>query len=439
MPNRNGSYLTRRKFAVAAAAAVAVSGSRIASSSAADATSCVGKVPSIRVIAEALPTIDFLNAHKHEFEAQFKTSVQIDVFGENARRAKARLDASQGTASYQVYYIDEASIAEFASAGWVLPLLDHMPKDFDWPDFLAGRRAVATYNGTAFFAPFEGGGDLLMYRKDLLAAKGLSVPKNLDELKQVAAALNAPPDIYGWAARGERGSGMNVWRWTSFFRGLGGQWFDGTKPAFNSAAAVSATKYYLSMFKYAPPGSTTYTWSEVIEGFRGGRVAMILESDVFGPWAEDKLKSRVVGKVGYAPPPDPLPSAGFAHGFAVAAKGNPTDCSKAVAGAFIAWSTSKEMEARKVKAGILSDFARTSTLDNPDFQAQVNPDYIKALRETAPKTSLLIWKSPLWPEVGDDLGLTLEEVFTGSQPDIQQALDAAVQNASDVISQNASQ
>ena len=436
MKSYNGPRLTRRALTFGAAAAAA---SRFNPAKAADATSCIGKVAKIRVVAEALPTIDFLNAHKHEFEALYKTSVQIDVFGENARRAKARLDASEGTGSYQVYYIDEASIAEFASSGWVLPLLDYMPKDFDWNDFLAGRRAVATYNGTPYFAPFEGGGDLFMYRKDLFAKKGLSAPKNLDELKDLAATLNTPPDIYGWAARGERGSGMNVWRWTPFFRGLGGEWFEGTKPAFNSAAAVRATQYYLDMFKYAPPGSTTYTWTEVIEGFRGGRVAMVLESDVFGPWAEDKTKSRIAGNVGYAPPPDPLPSAGFAHGFAVAAKGNGTDCSKAVAGAFVAWSTSKEMEARKVKAGILSDFARSSTLDNPNFQAQVNPDYIKALRETAPRTSLLIWKSPLWPEVGDDLGLTLEEIFTGSEPNIQQALDTAVQNAADVISQNSSQ
>lgn len=400
---------------------------------------CIGKVPIVRVIAQPIPTITFLDKAKSEFEKKWKTKVEIQQFGENERRAKSRLDASQGTGDYQVYYIDEANVAEFAAGKWVLPLLDLMPKDWDWNDFLEGRRAVATYQGTAYFAPFEGGGDLMMYRKDILAAKGLQPPKNLDELKTVVAALNDPPSIYGWSARGRRGSGMNVWRWTPFFRGMGGQWFDGDKPVFNSDAGVKATRYYLDLFKFAPPGSATNTWSEVIEGFRGGQVALIIESDVFGPWAEDKAKSRIAGKVGYAPPPEPLPSAGFAHGFAVSAKGNPNECSIAVSADFVAWSTSKDMEARKVKAGILSDFARKSTLDNPDFKAQVNPDYIKALRETAPRTSLLIWKSPLWPEVGDDLGLQLEEVFTGEQPDIKQALDDAAQQASDVVKRAASQ
>jgi multiple sugar transport system substrate-binding protein len=400
---------------------------------------CVGKVPTIRVIAQPIPTIPFLDSQKAEFEKKWNTKVDIQQFGENERRAKSRLDASQGAGAYQVYYIDEANVAEYAANKWALPLLDLMPKEWDWNDFLEGRRAVATVNGVAYFAPFEGGGDLMMYRKDLLAAKGLQPPKNLDELKTVVAALNDPPRVYGWSARGRRGSGMNVWRWTPFFRGMGGKWFDGDTPAFNSDIAVKATQYYLDMFKFAPPGSATNTWSEVIEGFRGGQVALIVESDVFGPWAEDKTKSRIAGKVGYAPPPDPLPSAGFAHGFAISTKGNPDECSKIVSADFVAWSTSKDMEGRKVKAGILSDFARKSTLENPDFKAQINPDYITALRETAPKTDLLIWHSPLWPEVGDDLGLQLEEVFAGSQTDIKQALNDAADQASDVVKRAATQ
>ncbi len=394
---------------------------------------CVGKVASIRVIAQPIPTIPFLDGQKGEFEKKWSTKVEIQQFGENDRRAKSRLDASQGTGAYQVYYIDEANVAEYTASKWVLPLLDYMPKDWDWNDFLEGRRAVATVGGTPYFAPFEGGGDVMMYRKDVMAQKGLKPPKNLDELKTVVAALNSPPTMYGTSLRGRRGSGMNVWRWTPFFRGMGGQWLDGDKPAFNSDIGVKATQYYMNLMKFAPPGSSTNTWSEVVEGFRGGQVGLIIESDVFGPWAEDKTKSQIAGKVGYAPPPEPLPSAGFAHGFAIAAKGNPDDCSKAVSGDFVAWATSKDMEARKVKAGILSDFARKSTLDNPDFKAQVNPDYIQALKDTAPKTSLLIWQSPMWPEVGDDLGLDLEQVFTGSQPDIKAGLDEAASQAEEVI------
>ncbi len=224
---------------------------------------CVGKVPTLRVIGQPIPTIPFLDGQKGEFEKKWNTKVEIQQFGENDRRAKSRLDASQGTGAYQVYYIDEANVAEYAASKWVLPLLDYMPKDFDWNDFLEGRRAVATIGGTPYFAPFEGGGDLMMYRKDIMAEKGLKPPKNLDELKTVVAALNSPPTIYGISLRGRRGSGMNVWRWTPFFRAMGGQWFDGTKPTFNSDSGVKATQFYLDLMKDAPPGSSTNTWSEV--------------------------------------------------------------------------------------------------------------------------------------------------------------------------------
>ncbi len=402
----------------------------------ADDAACVGKVPAIHVLAEPLPSTNYMNDMRGEFEKQWQTTVSFQNYGENDRRSKSRLDASQGSGAYQVYVVDEANVAEFATNGWIIPLdRQVMPHDWDWSDFLAGRRAVATFDGKPYFAPFEGGGDVMMYRKDLFAAKGLKPPATLDEYVRDVALLNDPAKgIYGTSLRGRRGSGMNVWRWTPFFRADGGQWVVGGKPAFNSAAGVKATQTYLQLMKSTPPGSSTNTWSEVIEGFRSGRVAVIVESDVFGPWAEDPQKSSVVGKVGYAPPPAPLPSAGFAHGLAIAAKGNPTQCSKIVSGAFIAWATSRRNEMGRISAGILSDYSRKSTLDSPQYHAKVNPDYIQALLRTAPTTSLLIWNSPNWPRFGDELGLALEGVFTGQQTDIQQALDNTAQDLADVTS-----
>ncbi|WP_428375587.1 extracellular solute-binding protein [Lichenicoccus sp.] len=402
----------------------------------ADGDTCVGKVPAIHVLSEPIPSTNYMNSVRGEFEKQWQTSVSFQNFGENDRRSKSRLDASQGSGAYQVYVVDEANVAEFATNKWILPLDNSvMPKGWDWDDFLAGRRSVATFDGKPYFAPFEGGGDVMMYRKDILAAKGMQPPTNLDEYVKDVALLNDPgKGIYGTSLRGRRGSGMNVWRWTPFFRADGGQWVVDGKPAFNSKAGVRATQTYMELMKYTPPGSATNTWSEVIEGFRSGRVAMIIESDVFGPWAEDPQKSSIVGKVGYAPPPAPLPSAGFAHGLAIAAKGNPTECSKIVSGAFIAWATGRKNEMGRIKAGILSDYGRKSTLDSAEYRAKVNPEYVQALLKTAPTTSLLIWNSPNWPRFGDELGLALEGVFTGQQTDIKQTLDGTAQDLTELTS-----
>lgn len=401
-----------------------------------DGMACKGKVPALNVIAQGMPAVTALDAHLAEFNQKWDTEVKITLLGENERRAKARLDASTGAGSYQVVYMDEANLAEYVAAGWVLPLADVVPAGYDLADFRVDLSNVATVDGVQYFAPFVGGGDVMMYRKDILAAKGIAVPKTLDEMVAAIKATNDPENhVYGWSARGQRGSGMNVWRWTPFFRAMGGEWMDGDKPAFNSPAAVQATELYMDLMHFAPPGVGTFNWSDSVEAFRGGQVSILIESDVFGPWMEDPEKSSVVGKVGYAPPPDPLPSAGWAHGWAVSSVGAKEDCSKTVAGDFVGWATSKEMEQQRLAAGIASDIGRVSTLQSAAYKALVPAEYIDALLATGSKTSLLIMASPVWPEIGDNLGLTLEELFTGTKTDVQAALDEAAFNAEDTLQQ----
>lgn len=418
-----------RKFLLSSACLLAMPAAALAQTDA-----CIGKVPSINVIGQGMPSVTALDKYLGEFNEKWKTTVKIILLGENERRAKARLDASTGAGAYQVLYVDEANIAEYATAGWVYPLADVLPAEYEVSDFRVDLSNVASFEGKQYFAPFVGGGDILIYRKDVLERKGRSVPKTLDELVAGVKAVNDPANkLYGWAARGQRGSGMNVWRWTPFFRGLGGEWLDGDRPAFNSEIGVKATELYVDMMKYAPPGVGTFNWSDSVEAFRGGQVAYLIESDVFGPWMEDPEKSVVKGKVGYAPPPSPLGSAGWAHGFAVSAVGAKDACVKKISGDFVGWATSKQMEARRLEQGIASDIGRRSTLQSDAFRKAVPAEYIDALLATGPRTSLLIMASPAWPEIGDELGLALEEVFTGTKTDIQGALDEAAFSAEDAL------
>lgn len=387
---------------------------------------CKGQVESLNVIAQGMPAVTALDPFLAEFNDKWGTEVRISLLGENERRAKSRLDASTGAGAYQVIYIDEANLAEYVSAGWVYPLADVVPAGYDLADFRTDLSNVATVDGVQYFAPFVGGGDVLMYRKDILEQAGIAPPASLDDLVAAIKQVNAADDgLYGWSARGQRGSGMNVWRWTPFFRAMGGEWVTDGQPSFNSAAGVTATELYMDLMDYAPPGVATFNWSDSVEAFRGGQVAFLIESDVFGPWMEDPAKSQVVGKVGYLPPPDPLPSAGWAHGWAVSRVGADSDCEKAIAGDFVGWATSKDMEHHRLDAGIASDIGRVSTLQSDAYRALVPAEYIDALLATGPKTSLLIMASPAWPEIGDNLGLALEELFSGGRTDIAASLDEA--------------
>jgi multiple sugar transport system substrate-binding protein len=387
----------------------------------------------VKILSQPREGLTLLENYKDEFKALSGVSFQIDNLNENDRRAKSKADAST-IGKYNVYYIDEANVALFASSGWVAPLLDYYPKEYDFADFDQGRQKVATYKGTVYFAPVTGGGDLMVYRKDLLAAKGITPPKTVEELLTDVKALHDPEHgIYGIALRGQRGSGANVWRWMPYFKGFGGQWFDGNKPTFNSDAAVKATETYLELFKYSAPGTQTGSWDEATGAFLSGQVAILIESTPLSGMAVDPKSSQVIGKIGFAPPPSPLTGGGYGHGLAIGTKANPDEASKQCAGLFIAWATSKENEARRLEAGQFGELNRSSVLSSKEFSDKYGADLGQALAETSKVTAVNFWQDPLWPDLGDHLGIVLEELVTGTRTDIKASLGEVEAFATDLV------
>jgi multiple sugar transport system substrate-binding protein len=390
----------------------------------------------IKVLAQPRDGLTLLDKSKDEFTKLSGTTYQIDYLNENDRRAKSKADAST-VGTYNVYYIDEANVALFAKSKWVLPLLDYYPKEYDVQDFNPGALKVGTVDGVLYFAPLTGGGDLFVYRKDLLDKAGIQPPKTLDELMVAAKKLNDPAHgVYGIALRGGRGSGANVWRWMPYFRGLGGKWFDGDKPAFNSEAAVKATQDYLELFKYSPPGTATGNWDESTGAFLAGNAAMIIESTPLGALAIDPKVSTVVDKVRFATPPTPLTGGGYAHGLAIASKANPDEASKKCAGLFVAWATSKENEKRRLDADQFGEINRTSIMSSPDFTKKMGPDLSKALADTASLTAVNFWQNANWPALGDRWGIMLEELISGTRTDIKGSLGELETNAKELVSDN---
>ena len=378
----------------------------------------------IRVLAQPRDGLTLLEKSKDEFTTLSGATFAIDYLNENDRRAKSRADAAT-VGRYNVYYIDEANVALFAASNWIVPIIDYYPKDYSFDDFDPGRKAVATVNGKTYFAPVTGGGDMMIYRKDLLQAAGLKAPMTLEEFRAAVKTLNKPESgVYGVALRGQRGSGANVWRWMPYFKGFGGQWFDGNKPVFNAEPAVKATQVYLDLFKYSAPGTQTGSWDQDTGAFMSGQAAIIIESTPLVGMVTDPNVSQVVGKVGFAPPPSPLTGGGFAHGLAIAnTKANPDDASKRCAGLFIAWATSKKNEQRRLEAGQFGELNRTSIFTSEEFAKKYGADVGKALADTAKVTAVNFWQNAKWPDLGDRWGIILEELIAGTRTDVKGGLD----------------
>ncbi|GAI24949.1 unnamed protein product, partial [marine sediment metagenome] len=78
---------------------------------------------------------------------------------------------------------------------------------------------------------------------------------------------------------------------------------------------------------------------------------------------------------------------------------------------FIGWFTSKENEIRKVKGGCGLTNARKSTFASPEFAAAYPSDFVKAQMDMMAVQRMCILQIPEWPEIGDYLGIKLEELF----------------------------
>ncbi len=391
-------------------------------------------VTELNIIAQKHLSLAHCEEYIKEFESVNNVKVNITYMSENDRRARARLDASTGANSYHIYYIDEANIAEFVNSGWVLPLLDYAPEGYDYADFLEGNRDVASIDGVAYFAPLEGAPDALFTRKDILDKLGLEVPKTLEEFIAILPKVHNPPEIYAATGRGQRGSGANVWRWTQFFRALGGQWLDENgMAAFNSEAGVKASEMYKTLLSYGPPGSFTASWSDALEGFRSGNAVFMLDTMSWADWMEDAEKSPIVGKTLYAKQPSPVMSSGWGHGLAIAAGANKDDCSRRLAARFIAWVTSKDMEMRRIKDGLPNTVFRVSSQNSDLFKKEIAPAVYEGMQVNSPGMYVQIMRSPLWPQIGDELGISLEQFYTGEIKTAKEALDQAAEKANRIL------
>ena len=384
--------------------------------------------PELRVITDLTP----------EFEKANGVHVEYTFLASDELRSKIRLDGSMGTGQFNVIYITEASIAEQASNKWVVPLQKYFPAEYDFKDFLPSVINILSYNNVAYAAPINAETTWLAYRKDVFNARGIKVPRTMDEYIKVCQMFDGKDNLYGGVVRGNRGHGFNVWRWTQFFATFGGKYMENGKWVFDKYMdqAVTATKYYIDVIKTSPPGGATFSYLDAWDAFNAGQVATFICATPKYSVTEDPEKSAVAGKVGFAPPPYAIDkvASGAAHGLAISSAGCKSEEMKALAGKFIGWATSKAMEIRRVQAGQIN-VSRDSTFRSSEFNTKFPPEDVKALEDTLRITKLCIPVNPQWPEIGDNLGIVLEELFVGTRTDIRASLQEASDKAKEILKQ----
>ncbi|MFJ5861127.1 ABC transporter substrate-binding protein [Pseudarthrobacter sp. NPDC092439] len=321
-----------------------------------------------------------------EFEKSTGLKVELTQLGEDqlSDQYNVKLNAGSDEIDVMMYRpLQEGKL--FAKNGYLADLTDKVSddSDWDWKDYQEGPVNATTVDGKVVGVPIITEREVLYYRKDLLKAAGIEVPKTMEELQAAAKAIKAAnPGTAGFVAR--TGKSAAVTQFSSFLYSFGGDFTDGDgKAAVNSDAAKKAYAFYGGLIKNFGPAnvSTDMSWPEAMAIFTQGKAAFYTEADSLYKNATDPAKSKVSDKVGFAPlPAGPAGSKPYnvpSWGLAV----NEASANQDNAWKFIQWATSKERTLAAQKAGVPGP--RASVWANPEGTATYPKDLADAIAVSA--------------------------------------------------------
>jgi sorbitol/mannitol transport system substrate-binding protein len=356
---------------------------------------------------------------------------------ENEARAKITTDVSAQGGEFDVVMISNYETPMWSANGWLAnlqPYIDATP-GYDAGDFLPQLRAVLSHKGDLYSVPFYGESSFLMYRKDLMAEAGITMPArpSWDQVEQVAAKLHQPKrGQAGLCLRGLPGWGENLAPIDTVINTFGGRWFNMAWQAqLTSPAVTRAVGSYVSMVqRYGEPGAAEDGFSECATLYSQGDAAMWYDATSAVSVIEDPASSQVAGRNGYAwaPSEDGRPS-GWLYTWSLAI---PSTCpNKQQAWDFIAWMTSKSYirtVGSKLGWSHVPPGSRLSSYQIPQYKklsAAYGPLTLQSINATdsahptakpVPYTGIGFLDIPEFQDLGTNVSDQLSAAIAGQQP-----------------------
>jgi sorbitol/mannitol transport system substrate-binding protein len=274
-------------------------------------------------------------------KVKFVTKVEQDM------RDTASTEFANQTGQYDVATLSNFEIPYYAKAGW----LDDMQsiaadKTFDQSDILPSMTAALSYNSKLYGEPFYGESSFLMYRKDVFAKAGITMPAEptWEQVASYADKIKKSQGMAGICLRGLAGWGDNLAPLTTIVNTFGGTWFNSDwKAQVNTGGFKKAANFYVNLIKKdGEAGASTFSFPQCLAAVQGGKAAMWYDAtSAAGPL--EASNSPVKGKMGYVSAPhDQTPQSGWLYTWAWAiekASKHQADADK-----FVSWASSKAYE-----------------------------------------------------------------------------------------------
>ena len=407
-----------------------------------------GNANSVNVLMVNNPQmVDLQKLTADNFTKATGITVNYTVLPENDLRDKTSQEFSSQAGQYDVATLSNFEIPIYAKNKWVADLTSYSSADtaFNQSDILGPMTKSLSVDGKIYGEPFYGESSFLMYRKDLLQAKGvtLSAAPTWQEVADAAAKVDDPSGTRGICLRGLPGWGQVFAPLTTVVNTFGGTWFEKDWTAkVNAPEFKEATNFYVNLVRtHGEAGASQAGFTECLNNMTQGKTAMWYDA-TSAAGSLEATDSPVKGKLGYAPAPVKLTkSSGWLYTWAWAVQEKSQK--KDNAWKFIAWASSKEYEElvgkqlgwSKVPAG-----KRASTYSNADYlkEAGAFAEQTKNAISTAdpdnpgvqprPAPGIQFVGIPEFPDLGTKVSQYVSSAIAG-QTSVDAALDQGQQLA----------
>jgi sorbitol/mannitol transport system substrate-binding protein len=386
--------------------------------------------PSMTDLKKLVP--DFESAHSG-------IKVNIVTLPEDQIRQQVTQDVATQSGRFDLFTIGTYEVPLWANKKWLENLDPYVAKDssYDPGDLIPGIKTALTYQNNLYAVPFYGESSMLMYRKDLLAAKGITMPDHptWDQVAAAARAVNSS-SVNGICLRGLPGWGEQLAPLDTVVNTYGGRWFDmNWNATLNTPQWKDALTFYVKLLKDAgEPGAGSAGFTECLNAYNNGKVAMWYDATV----AASFFTGDAAKNSGYAFAPTKVKDwSGWLWAWTLAM--GSASKKKDAAWTFMDWATSKDyakLVGTKLGWARVAPGTRTSTYSIPEYKAasagfaQVTLDSISHADVThstvdqVPYVGIQYVDIDEFQQLGDQVSQEFAKVIAGTET-VDQALAKA--------------
>jgi multiple sugar transport system substrate-binding protein len=316
---------------------------------------------------------------------------------------KEALDLQSRTGAYDVIMLDDPWFPKLVADGG----LSSLPRKPD-ADFLPSCLAVCRRSENFYALPYVGNSQLFFYRKDLFDKYKLGTPDRWEQVRDAAKVIGAGEKMYGYVMRAAPGNSA-VTDFIPLMWAFGGDLFDAQgDPNLASPQAIDALRFMVELGKYSPPGYAGFNAAEVSAQLLQGTSVMSINWPAWIAAMDDPSKSKVPGKIEFAPMPSGrFPGVAELGAWLLAVPVSSPHRDAAID--FIYWATDATQMTQAALRG--NPPTRRSIFQSPDLVKKFRafPAQLASLESARPRP-----RTAQWNEIENAFGVTLSQANSGA-------------------------